>query len=343
MTPDRLSSHWQRIRRRLAYGMVMGALLAGSACVAEARTAERAAAVANPGLHTVANQATDTTLDRLVRSLEEGDAATRRRAAAELGLRGTAARPAVPALVRALRDRDWRVRAGAAAALAVTGAPPDRIVPPLIEAFAEEASADYRDAVVEPVTDVLVAIGAPSVPHLRDALTDPRFPVRLGAARALGALGSKARDAVPDLVRALDDPNFFVATTAARAIERIEPEAGPGRTRDFKARLVRQLESESPLARLDAAAALRELGATAEAAVPALIERLRDPDERRAIHMAAMYALAAIGPAAAGAVPDLADALGSADPGIRDAARRALTSIDTPEARRALATDPRNP
>jgi hypothetical protein len=48
--------------------------------------------------------------------------------------------------------------------------------------------------------------------------------VRLGAATALGALGSSAREAVPALRAALDDPDAAVREAAAQALTRVQPE-----------------------------------------------------------------------------------------------------------------------
>lgn len=284
------------------------------------------------------NRPGDREIGSLVHAVQGKDPAVRRDAARSLGTYGPTARSAVPALIAALNANDWQLRALAADALVRIDPDPDRVAPPLIETFAEDASADYRNAVIEPVARALATLGRGAVPHLRRALADPRFTVRLGAAEALGALGPDAQEALPALASAVrDDDHLFVRTAAAQALERIDPDQAPDLARPLIDALVSQLGSDDPLERLDAATALREMGPAAAAAVPALMERLRD--EQRAIRMAAMYALGAVGSAAAPAVPALAAALDDPDEGIQDAARRALRGIRTAEARAALEAD----
>ncbi len=84
----------------------------------------------------------------------------------------------------------------------------------------------------------------------------------------------------------------------------------------------------NPSPRLRALAA-RALGETRDAAaVPALLEALRDPDDE--VRLGAVQALGRIGRTAAPAVPVLREALRDPRPEIRAAAARSLDAIAAP-------------
>ena len=74
----------------------------------------------------------------------------------------------------------------------------------------------------------LMLLAAPASAQVTPTPTTPppddNPSVRVGAATALGALGSSARAAVPALRAALDDPDAGVREAAAQALQRIQPE-----------------------------------------------------------------------------------------------------------------------
>jgi HEAT repeat protein len=84
-------------------------------------------------------------------------------------------------------------------------------------------------------------------------------------------------------------------------------------------------EDTDPNMRYYAAQSLGSFGPEAKAAVPDLIEALKD--ENRTVRMGAGYALAEIGPAAAAAVPALQEAARDPEKEVRDAAEYALKKI----------------
>jgi HEAT repeat protein len=117
--------------------------------------------------------------------------------------------------------------------------------------------------------------------------------------RALGKLGPAAAPAVPTLIEALDDSGAsirgLISWEAARALGRIgKPALGP---------LIEVLRSPVAGVREHAAGALREMGAGAADAVPALVERLYDA--KFDVACSALYALRDIGAPARAAVPTL--------------------------------------
>lgn len=89
--------------------------------------------------------------------------------------------------------------------------------------------------------------------------------------------------------------------------------------------LIEDLSAENPEARIAAAMTLRELGATAEWAVPLLVEALEDP--LVPMRRSAAGALGGIGPGAAAAVPALTEALGDPHRFVRSWAAMALVEI----------------
>lgn len=117
----------------------------------------------------------------LADALRSGDAEGRRQAAAELGLHGRAALPALTPLLEALRDPDVLLRANAAATLA--------------------------------------RMGPAAVPALVNALRDPNLWVRRGVAFALSCLRDSSPATLAALSEALDDADADVRTSAAKALE----------------------------------------------------------------------------------------------------------------------------
>jgi lysophospholipase L1-like esterase len=141
--------------------------------------------------------------------------------------------------------------------------------------------------------------------------------VRAECATALGALGSSGRTALPALFGALADPSEFVRASAGRALSRI------GLRAEDVPRLVEALRSPDGFVVAFAAWTLGNLGAAAEPAVPALAETLSRDDTNAVV----AAALARIGPAAAGAVGVLLEALRGGDPDRRFRAARTLGRI----------------
>jgi HEAT repeat protein len=244
----------------------------------------------------------------LVRRLaQQGPAnAAQRQAAVEALMRlGTSARPAAAKVLLATMDPDATVRKAAATALRHID--PDwprntdvvATVPSLIQQLGSDVVEAGQMAVV-----LLGHIGAPAVPHLADALADPKNERRpLNAARALARMGPAAAAAVPALIQALHSSFTHLREAAAQALGAIGPDAAPA-----VGALVSLLADWAPMVRQAAARSLARVGPAAHEAIPALVQLL--PDREEGVRDAAVEALAEAGPAT---VPMLIDFLQAHD------------------------------
>jgi HEAT repeat protein len=115
--------------------------------------------------------------------------------------------------------------------------------------------------------------------------TSEKGNLRGAAATCLGFIGPDAAPAVPALARALEDPDHQFCYEAAAAMGRIGKPSVPF--------LVNALDRADANRRRSFIAALSEIGPPAEAAVPALIGLLDDPDQT--VRSVAGLALESIG------------------------------------------------
>jgi lysophospholipase L1-like esterase len=173
-----------------------------------------------------------------------------------------------------------------------------------------------RDVLREALGDRAGDEGALAAALARDASPG----VRAECATALGALRADGRKAAPALFDALADPSEVVRASAARALFRV------GTKPDDVPRLVAALGSPDSYVVAFAAWSLGNLGASARAAVPALVQALAREDTNAVV----AAALARIGPAAAGAVGVLVEALRSDNADRRWRAARTLGRIGPP-------------
>jgi len=192
----------------------------------------------------------------------------------------------VPDLVAALHHSVPAARANAAELL---GSAPDfdrsldAAVLPLETALADPDREVRRRAA--PSLATADRSHARSVPALTAALLDTDQMVRLAAARSLGELGPVAAASTPALAQCLVETHPEVRVEAARALWRIEH-----RTDRPLPVLVASLRDQQ--VHWQAALALGEIGAPAEAAIPALLEALENELVHRPSRTPASSALA---------------------------------------------------
>jgi outer membrane protein assembly factor BamB/HEAT repeat protein len=236
-------------------------------------------------------------------------------------------------------DRDWtyrlladdpRVRGNARDEL-VNGAPGSL---PLLKRLLDTDDEDLHAVTFE----VIQRIGPPALSLLADLLQDERVSIRQSAVSELVDLAPHTDAIQPAMSRALSDDDPMVAADAARALGALGPKARPS-----VGALVSTLAHENQHVRIYAAEALASIGPGAARATTALAAALGDPVP--GVRWAACEALGSIGPAAHSAVPRLIDALDDEFLYVRIFAAGALGSIGPKArvAREALKTAARDP
>ena len=136
-----------------------------------------------------------------------------------------------------------------------------------------------------------------------------------GDTNAVAALRKAGSSAVPALVRLLEYQEPFLRQQARALAPRLP-------RRLSQALLLRVGSPDAPRVRAAGAQSLGLLGAKAGAAVPALLQHLRDPEQ-----YVAMEAATALGRIGAASVPGLTRALADKDPVVRHAAAYALGEL----------------
>lgn len=219
------------------------------------------------------------------------------RTAAALGAIG---RPSVPSLSNDLAHARWHVRAGAAMALGFVRPPALETLPGLVALLGDERS-EAREASME----TLVGFGEPAVDPLVKVLkTGGTTSARRAAAEALGRIGRGAVPALDPLRAAIEgEGDVAVKVASLSALARIggrgaevvpvlltawrdgaEPVSAAAKSelllirparQVLVPRLLEELERGDPLRQGKVAQLLRELGADAATAVPAMVRLLR--------------------------------------------------------------------
>ena len=205
--------------------------------------------------------------------------------------------PGVPVLVKALSHRSHRIRAGAAEAL-------------VRQKWMPKNNDDYFHFLLaqEKWPDMIRAKKG-AVPYLTEALSDRYYGIRMGAAKALGAIGDPR--AISALGSLLADDENEVCISAIEALEQIHDEKAVRP-------LVDALSHKSYNVRHMAATALSFLNWTPD-----------NPDEKACFYLASeqWHELTRMGRAA---IPHLVDLLGNPRYTLRAGAASALKAMGTP-------------
>jgi HEAT repeat protein len=189
-------------------------------------------------------------------------------------------------LIAALKDKDVRVRRAAAKALGGEEHQGAQALEALTEALRDK-DVEVRSAAVASLEDQ----GEAALGPLAGVVKDPAPKVRRAAISALGRVYSGMAGKAPSLaplLEALKDKDLMVRVDAASAIPR---------TKEMVPQLLTALKNEPKEARLEIIHVLELIGPGARAAVPALVEALKDPDV--VVRHSAADALKAIDAAAA--------------------------------------------
>jgi len=301
-----------------------------------------------------------TALPELLTTLTDERPETREASARALGNFGMEARMAAPALARAASDPNPLVRRTALEALGAVSPPEE------LRRSAFRSALNDPDPSVRQVAVMLVPLGGELEPEVMEALLkllkDRNGSVRSAAANLLRNAPTTSPLVASALAEALKDPDPNVRRDAALALAN-GPEAlqampvltqllgsGDDETRMRVATaletlrdhdvahaaipaLIRALHDPLPSVRLGAAAALSEMGHSANTAAPDLIDALNDPEV--IVRIDAAMALGRIGANVDKAVSTLTTLMDSTDMNARLGAVRGLGAIG-PEAKSAV-------
>jgi HEAT repeat protein len=257
---------------------------------------------------------THTALPALIAALRESDLEVL--AEVQRALRRTGM-PAVPLLADALRRGNAEVRRGAAEVLRDFGPQAGSAVPALRQAL-RDRDASVRQRAAQALGSCAIGDSA-TTQRLVESLSDPAPAVRCAAADALGFL--QTADAIPVLSTVLHDEDAVVRVAVARALWEIQRQ--PGLILPVLCEAVRDAD-----AGWQAIFLLGEIGPKAALAVPALIVALKQEKVPRPLRMPPSTAMA-LGKIGVAAVPELIECLRDSQPRTRTSAAIALGFIGT--------------
>lgn len=300
----------------------------------------------------------------LIKELQSDRPGVRDAVTKELGEIGISA---MPALIEAFRGAEPSIILAVAEAIGKIGPPAIPFLRKVLEAADEGQPGEgelpsmimsamtKEDDVRRGAVQALEEIGAPAIPTLIEALRSKDFGVSWGAAYSLGRIGESA---VPALTDALGSDYPQVRRQAAMALTDMargyvirdprKKDAARSALRTAIPSLIKALQDKDAKVSQNAAEALGEIGASADMAVPALVEALmygntadmKFPSRLRSddgVREAAARALGNIGSAADKVVPALIDSLKDEQVRIQGASAEALGCFG-PAAKAAVPT-----
>ncbi|MEO6785900.1 MAG: HEAT repeat domain-containing protein [Chthoniobacteraceae bacterium] len=259
---------------------------------------------------------------KLAAQLSASDRDTRREAGHQLEKLGPAAKPALHALIVATGDSDKQVWENALTAIASIGPGAAEAIPQLVESFDSRKGSDYRQRdkaqKLMRAAHALACIGDAARPALVSALKANDTGLRLGAAKALGEMGTHAGDAIPALIENLGHSDEDLRNEVIGTLGLIGPDA--------VVPLTKSLAWPDSKLRIGSARALAAIGAPAASAGPELLARLAAEKEQD-VRIALLGALPRVGLPPEKIIPPLVQAFRDGDDQLRSAALNGLLLI----------------
>ena len=224
---------------------------------------------------------------------------------------------AVAQLVASLRSDQPQLRHAALRGLADLQPTPEAALPAMSKALQ-----DNDKSVASAALFAVASFGDPAIPALTDALK--RKELRPAAARILGQMGSRAKEAAPALVEIVrtdqNGPSRSEALMALAATDADPKKVVPA--------AIEALRSQREDVRCAACFALGRIGKSAAAAVSELQTRLGDSDECGALAAWALVRIAPDSPQVARQlVPIFVNALNTCEPRVRVEAAASLQRL----------------
>lgn len=214
----------------------------------------------------------------------------------------------VQALIQAFNDEDSNVRFSAAQAVARIDPTQAEQAIPVLVAFLNDSSGAVRAEAIFHIG--LFGKQAEKVlPQLQLALKDPVVTVRMIAAKSIGEVGTPSNDVIAALSELLFDPSLDCRSQAAAALALFGSQAEPAIPAIIKSmksltKPDRHNGRQQELARSAMISALGDIGSASPEVVQTLIDTLNETQFGVA-RIAAATSLKNLGPSANKAVPDL--------------------------------------
>lgn len=285
----------------------------------------------------------------LTKALKHESSSVRFLAVSALADLGPHTSAAVPALLETLNDEVPELRSAAIIALTRSGAEISTLLPAFVKAINDKVVTVKLDAIN--AIAAFQAEAAPAIPPLIKLLKDEEQWVRSSAAFALGQIGPAATEASPALQEALKDSSAHVRVTAGNALWKITGwsdglvpvflaalQESDLRLRNYATQGLLQLGPPAYPHVMEVLATLKEefepgryhsalrlLGDADETLLPHLKPALTDADAR--IRGAGVFVLGRLAERQPAALDLLKEATKDGDPGVREAAERALRNF----------------
>lgn len=241
-----------------------------------------------------------------------------------VGRMGEAAKEQAPKLVELLEARYFFLRKSAAEALGRMGEAAKEQIPKLLKLMQTESPNGEISHVAAEALGRMGEAAKEQIPKLLELLQDPEGNARSEALFALEKMGATAKSSAPVMAALLEDPTLN--SSLKLQIVHLLVQWGKA-TQEDAFRLLEPLGRSNSDVQIAAAKALGQMGETAAAVAPRLVELLQDSEPESDIRRGAAMALGQMGQAARTQLPQIIALLQHPNPDIRRAAAQALGGI----------------
>jgi HEAT repeat protein len=208
----------------------------------------------------------------LKQALNDSSGHVRLNAVGALKKMGVANAELIPSIRQLLQDRDPEMKIDAADTLLSLDLPITEVLPVLLEGL-KGGNSKARIKASEILADYTLPVE--TLPALEQGLKAPEAKVRENCAKAIGKIGLAAADAVLALAQALGDPESSVRAEAASALAA----TGPAGKQAIHALADSIQKDRDETVRKNAMRALTAIDIDDPAALPGLLQSLKDPDK----------------------------------------------------------------
>jgi HEAT repeat protein len=250
-------------------------------------------------LFRIDRQQAKTVVPILCEGVKQGSSTERMQVIQLLGQIGPDAKDACLTLLEVLNDPDFNVRNTASFSIIQIG---DAAVPPLRDALGNKDATTRQLA-----AETLGRMGSrakDALAALKERLKDDDGLTRVRAAQALWFIDRQADVAVPALGEAMKDKDLTVRRAASLALFQLQP-----RPKEALPIFTAAMKDEDSLTRVQSAQAVWQINHKADEVMPVFMEVVKNPKEHALALNQTLTALNELGPEAKAAVPALVEVL----------------------------------